>query len=141
MNNAVIETLQTAPMVISTRLGGMVSVMAPVADSSATSSSGAEPRRCISGSRAGAMAAMSAAFEPEMPDTRNMAPSSTYCRPPRTWPSRADMKSTSSFARPLISSSAPSSTNSGTAKRIMVDMPSSTRPTTICRGASESSAR
>src|SRR5471030_2618631 len=42
-NRAEIDTLQTAPMVMSTRLGGMVSVIAPVDDSKATSSSGLEP--------------------------------------------------------------------------------------------------
>src|SRR5450830_38948 len=69
MNNAVIETPQTAPMVMSTRLGGIVSVMAPDEDNKATSSSGLAPRFFISGNSAGAIAAMSAAFEPGMPDT------------------------------------------------------------------------
>src|SRR5450830_1400723 len=59
MNKAVIDTLHTAPMVISTRLGGMVSVMAPEDDSKATSSSGLEPRFFISGNSAGAIAAIS----------------------------------------------------------------------------------
>ena len=77
MNSAAIETPVTEPMVISTRLGGMVSVCAPVADSSATSSPGLAPRRFISGNSTGATAAMSAAFEPEMPETRYIAPSST----------------------------------------------------------------
>ena len=67
----------TEPMVMSTRLGGMVSDMAPDDDSSATRSPGLAPRRFISGNSTGATAAMSAAFEPEMPDTRYMAPSST----------------------------------------------------------------
>ena len=77
MNNAEIETPVTEPMVINTRLGGMVSDIAPDAASSATSSPGAAPRRFISGNSAGATAAMSAAFEPEMPETRYIAPSST----------------------------------------------------------------
>ena len=67
----------TEPMVISTRLGGMVSVWAPVADSSATRSPGLAPRCFISGKSTGATAAMSAAFEPEMPETRYIAPTST----------------------------------------------------------------
>ena len=77
MNSAEIETPVTEPMVISTRLGGMVSVCAPVAASSATRSPGLAPRAFISGNSTGATAAMSAAFEPEMPDTRYIAPSST----------------------------------------------------------------
>ena len=77
VNSAEIDTPVTEPMVISTRLGGTVSVCAPVADSSATRSPGLAPRLIISGNRAGATAAMSAAFEPEMPDTRYIAPTST----------------------------------------------------------------
>ena len=65
VNNAAIDTPVTEPTVISTRLGGMVSVWAPVADSSATSSPGCEPRAFISGNSAGAIAAISAAFEPD----------------------------------------------------------------------------
>ena len=77
VNSAAIETPVTEPMVISTRLGGTVSVCAPVAASSATSSPSRAPRLFISGNSAGAMAAMSAAFEPEMPETRYIAPIST----------------------------------------------------------------
>ena len=77
VNSAAIETPVTEPMVISTRLGGMVSVCAPVADSSATRSPGLAPRCFISGNSTGATAAMSAAFEPEMPETRYIAPTST----------------------------------------------------------------
>ncbi len=77
VNSAAMDTPVTEPTVISTRLGGMVSVCAPVADNSATSSPGFEPRALISGNSAGAIAAMSAAFEPEIPDTRYMAPIST----------------------------------------------------------------
>ena len=77
MNSAEIETPVTEPIVISTRLGGMVSVCAPVAASRATRSPGLAPRCFISGNSTGATAAMSAAFEPEMPDTRYIAPTST----------------------------------------------------------------
>ena len=77
MNSAEIETPVTEPMVISTRLGGMVSVCAPVAASRATRSPGLAPRCFISGNSTGATAAMSAAFEPEMPETRYIAPTST----------------------------------------------------------------
>ena len=77
VNSAVIDTLVTEPMVISTRLGGIVSDIALELASSAASSPGCEPRRRISGNSTGATAAMSAAFEPEMPDTRYIAPSST----------------------------------------------------------------
>ena len=44
VNSAAIETPVTEPMVISTSEGGMVSVWAPVAESSATSSPGFAPR-------------------------------------------------------------------------------------------------
>ena len=77
VNNAAIDTPVTEPMVISTMEGGTVSVWAPVAASSATRSPGCAPRARISGNRAGATAAMSAALEPEMPETRYIAPIST----------------------------------------------------------------
>jgi hypothetical protein len=77
LNKAAIDTPVTEPMVISTRLGGMVSDIAPDDERSATSSPGLAPRRFISGNSTGATAAMSAALEPEMPDTRYIAPSST----------------------------------------------------------------
>ena len=77
MNKAAIETPVTEPMVISTKLGGTVSVCAPVAASSATRSPSSAPRAFISGNSAGATAAMSAALEPDMPETRYIAPTST----------------------------------------------------------------
>ena len=77
MNSAAIDTPVTEPMVISTRLGGIVSAIAPEAASSETSSPGLAPRFFISGKSTGPTAAMSAALAPEMPDTRIMAPSST----------------------------------------------------------------
>src|ERR1700736_3689140 len=92
VNSAAIDTPVTDPMVIRTRLGGMVSVCAPVADRSATRSPGFAPRLIISGSSTGATAAMSAALAPEMPETRYMAATRTYWRPPRTWPSRLASK-------------------------------------------------
>ncbi len=55
----------------------MVSVCAPVAESRATRSPGLAPRAFISGNSTGATAAMSAALEPEMPETRYIAPIST----------------------------------------------------------------
>ncbi len=77
VNSAEIDTFVTDPMVISTRLGGIVSDIALELASRDASSPGCEPRRRISGNSTGATAAMSAAFEPEMPDTRYIAPSST----------------------------------------------------------------
>ncbi len=133
-NSAAIDTPVAEPIVISTSDGGIVSVCAPVADSSATSSPGLAPRARISGNNAGATAAMSAAFDPEMPDTKYIAPISTYDRPPRTWPSRLARKATIARAMPVISISRPSSTNSGTASRIRWLMPSSMRPTTTMVG-------
>jgi hypothetical protein len=53
----------------------MVSAMTAEAPSSATKSPSSAPRRFISGNIAGATAAMSAALEPEMPDTRYIATS------------------------------------------------------------------
>ena len=76
VKRAAIDTPVTEPMVISTRLGGMVSVCAPVR----------KQRDQVAGLGAAllhlreqhrATAAMSAAFEPEMPETRYIAPIST----------------------------------------------------------------
>ena len=67
----------TEPSVMSTMLGGMVSAIAAEQASSATRSPSFAPRLRISGNRPGATAAMSATFEPEMPETRIMAMSST----------------------------------------------------------------
>ena len=77
VNRAAIEMLVTEPIVISTRLGGIVSDIALEVASSEASSPGWAPRRRISGNRIGATAAMSAAFDPEIPETRYIAPSST----------------------------------------------------------------
>ena len=83
MKSAAIDTPVTDPTVISTIEGGMVSDITAEADSSETRSPSRLPRCFISGNSAGATAAMSAALAPEMPETRYIAPSSTYCRPPR----------------------------------------------------------
>ena len=80
---------------------------------------------------------MSAAFEPEMPDTRYIAPSSTYDRPPRTWPSKAARKFTITRAMPVISISRPRNTNIGTDSSSRFDMPSSMRLTTTLSGSDE----
>ena len=77
VNSAAIDMPVTEPSVIRMRLGGMVSVCAPVAASSAARSPRSAPRFSISGNSAGAIAAMSAAFEPEMPETRYIAATST----------------------------------------------------------------
>ena len=71
------ETPVTEPTAMRMRLGGTVSVCAPVAASKAASSARSAPRFSISGNSAGATAAMSAAFEPEIPDTRYIAATST----------------------------------------------------------------
>ena len=141
VNSAAIDTPVTEPMVISTRLGGIVSDIAPDDDSNAMRSPSCAPRRFISGNSAGATAAMSAALEPEMPETRYIAPSSTYCRPPRTCPSSVARKSTMARASPVISISAPRNTNSGTDSRISVDIPSSIRLATMVSGVRVVSAR
>ena len=77
VNSAAIDTPVTDPIVISISEGGIVSLMAPDADSSDTSSPSTAPRRFISGNSTGATAAMSAALDPDIPDTRHIAPSST----------------------------------------------------------------
>ena len=71
------DTPVTDPMVISTMDGGIVSVCAPVAANRASRLPSSAPRARISGNSTGATAAMSAAFEPEMPETRYIAPTST----------------------------------------------------------------
>ncbi len=77
MNRAEIDTPVTDAMAISTSEGGIVSAMAPEAASSDTISPSFMSRRFISGKSTGATAAMSAALEPEIPDTSSMPPSST----------------------------------------------------------------
>ena len=77
INRAAIDTPATDPMMITTRLGGIVSPIAPAAESIPTSSPGFHPRRFISGKSTGATAAMSAALAPEIPDTKYMATSKT----------------------------------------------------------------
>ena len=77
VNSPAMETLVTEPITISTMEGGMVSLMAPEAARRAISSPSSAPRRFISGKRTGATAAMSAVLEPEIPETRRMAPIST----------------------------------------------------------------
>ncbi len=117
-----------------TMLGGMVSDITAEADSSEVKSPSWLPRFFISGNRAGATAAMSAALAPEMPDTRYIAPSSTYCRPPRRWPSSATRKAIMARANPATSIRAPSRMNIGTASRIRWDIPSSMRLGTMVSG-------
>ena len=134
VNNAAMETPVTDPTVIKTRLGGMVSVCAPVVASKATRSPSLAPRWRISGNSTGATAAISATLEPEMPDTRYMAPISTNDRPPRTCPTRLAKKATMARAMPVISISSPKNTNSGTANKMRCDMPSSIRPTSTVNG-------
>lgn len=141
MKSAAMETLVTEPMVMRTRLGGIVSDMALDAASSEASSPGWEPRRRISGNSTGATAAMSAAFEPDMPDTRYIAPSSAYCNPPRTWPTSAARKFTITRAIPVMSISRPRNTNIGTDSSSRLEIPSSMRLTTIDSGRSLVSPR
>ncbi len=64
-------------MVISTRLGGMVSDIALELASNAATKLGCGRGAATPGNSTGATAAMSAAFDPEMPETRYIAPSST----------------------------------------------------------------
>ncbi len=77
VNRAAMDTPVTEAMAISTKDGGMVSAMAPDAASRETISPSFSPRFFISGNSTGATAAMSAALEPEMPETSSMPPSST----------------------------------------------------------------
>ena len=134
MNKAAIDTPVTAPMVIKTKLGGMVSLMAPEAANKATKRPGSAPRCFISGNKAGATAAMSAALEPEMPDTKYMAANNTYCKPPRKWPKSEARNCTMALAKPVTAMNAPKNTNKGTDSKIRCDMPSSMRLTTMVSG-------
>ena len=124
-----------------TRLGGIVSDIAQEAESSDTRLPSSAPRLRISGSNAGEIAAMSAALEPEMPETRYIAPSSTYSRPPRMCPSSEASALIIALASPVISMSEPRNTNSGTANKMIEEMPSSIRLGMIISGVSVQSAR
>ena len=77
MNKPAIDTPATDPSTINTMLGGTVSAIAAPVASNAIISLGLWPRRFISGNNAGATAAMSDTFDPEMPDTMNKEPSNT----------------------------------------------------------------
>ena len=83
VKSAPIDTPVTEPIMISTRLGGIVSAIAPAEASIATRSFGSDPRRRISGKSTGATAAISAVFEPEIPETTYIANTSTMPSPPR----------------------------------------------------------
>ena len=126
-----IDTPVTEPMMMSTRLGGMVSAIAPDVASSAIIDGRFSPRRSMSGNSTGATAAMSAIFEPEMPDTRYIAPTSTIESPPRKCPTRLASAATSRFAMPAVSISSPRKMNSGTASRTRFETPSCMRCTTM----------
>ena len=84
VKSAAIDMPVTDAIAISTSDGGIVSLIAPDAASSDTSSPSFIPRLRISGKSTGATAAMSAVFDPEMPEISSIAPSSTYDMPPRT---------------------------------------------------------
>src|SRR3974377_2253043 len=86
VNKAAIESPVTEPSVIMTKLGGIVSDIAEVQHTSAKRSPGLDPRFFISGKSTGATAAISAALEPEIPETKNIAPINTYDSPPQTCP-------------------------------------------------------
>ena len=77
LNKPAIDTPATAPSTISTMDGGTVSAIAAPVARSAIISFGLWPRRFISGNKAGATAAMSDTFEPEIPETINSDPSNT----------------------------------------------------------------
>ena len=134
VNIAAIETPVTEPMMISTRLGGIVSAIAPDVASSAIIELRFCPRFSMSGNSTGATAAMSAIFEPDMPETRYIAATSTIDRPPRTCPTRLASASTSRRAMPAVSIKSPRKTKSGTASSTILETPSSMRPTTVLSG-------
>ncbi|SFB35195.1 hypothetical protein SAMN04515620_14825 [Collimonas sp. OK607] len=77
---------------------------------------------------------MSAALEPEIPDTKYIAPISTYESPPRKCPSSDARNWTIAFAMDVISMIKPKNTNIGTANKIRCDIPSSIRPMTTIVG-------
>jgi hypothetical protein len=141
VKSAAIDSPDTDPTVIRIRLGGTVSVCAPVAASSEVMALRSLPSFSISGNSAGAIAAISAAFDPEMPDTRYIATTSTYCSPPRLWPSRFDKNATMRCAMPVISIRSPRKTKVGIARRSSCDMPASSRATKINGGTKVPSGR
>ena len=131
VKNPAMETPAAAPSTIRTMLGGTVSAMAaPVARSAIISRGGGCPRRFISGNSAGATVAMSETLEPEMPDTMNNEPSSTYDMPARMWPSKRGEEVDNSLAHSRgIGGMQPNRTKIGTRKmRMMPDIPSSILP-------------
>jgi len=141
VNSDWIDRLHTVPMMMRTRLGGISSAIAPDVERSAIISLRLYPRRSISGNRTGATAAMSASLDPDIPETRNMATTSTMLSPPRRCPTKADTAAISLLAIPAMSIRKPSSTKSGTASRISLLMPWSICPATTLRGRSSTSAR
>ena len=129
-----IDTPATEPSTIKTILGGTVSAMAAPVASSAIISRGLWPRRFISGKSAGATVAMSDTLEPEIPDTINSDPSSTYDMPALTWPTSDARKSMMALPMPVASSTQPSSTKMGTDTSTKLLMPSSIRLITTSSG-------
>ena len=77
VKRAEMDTPVTEPMVIKTSEGGIVSDIAPEADKRATRLPDFSPRFFISGKSTGAIAAISAALEPEIPDTKYMPANKT----------------------------------------------------------------
>ena len=130
VKSAAIETPVTEPMVMRTRLGGIVSVWAPVAESSATRSPGLRAallhlreqhrrdRRHVRGLRA-----RDAGDEIHRADEHVGEPAADMAR------AGSPESATIARAMPVISMSRPRKTNSGTASRMRCDMPSSMRPT------------
>ena len=121
-------------MMIKISAGGIVSDIETEPFSSATSSPSGIPRLRISGKRTGATAAMSADFEPEIPETRNMAPMRTMPRPPRMCPTMLAIAFTSLDAIPAFVIKRPRSTKSGTASRMTFETPSLMRLMTTGSG-------
>ena len=68
--------------------------MAEAADTTLTASAPEYPAFFIEGTSRELMADTSAAVEPEMPEKRTSATTTTMARPPRTWPTIAMARST-----------------------------------------------
>ena len=116
---------------ISTRLGGIVSAIAPDVASSAIIDVRFWPRRSMSGNSTGATAAMSAIFEPEIPDTRYIAPTSTMLKPAAQMSDQARERGDEPLRDARRLHQQPRKMNSGTASSTRFETPSCMRCTTM----------
>ena len=115
MNRPPIEMLATKPKMIMLTQGGIVSAITAVAASNPAASFGS----CFVLRTAGMMmpptAAMSASFEPEIPEKNAVAMIMMTLRPPFIRPNIRNKSSISRDDMPLVSITSPASTKNGIA--------------------------